>query len=109
MTTNPIIKNEIIRLFHDYGHTFMQMTPKMFQISTKQIIFTYNGENKSVKDVSLLAFTDNGKVWFNDEGFEINKIDEAPFMLSTKPTNYVHPLVPAHVKALIIEQTARRM
>lgn len=94
----PMTKKEIIRLFRDNIGIKQMMNENQFHINTREIDFEYDGEPKTVKDVTLLAFTDNGKVWFNDEGFEIDKIPEAPFMFSTEPSETIHPMVTAFFK-----------
>lgn len=95
----PMTKEEIIRLFRDNIGIKQLMNENQYHISTREIDFEYDGEPKSVKNISFLSFTDNGKVWFNDEGFELDKIPEAPFMFSTEPSETTHPLVSAFFKA----------
>lgn len=94
----PMTKEELIRLFRDNIGIQEMMNERQFHINTKEIYFEYEGEPKTLKNVTLLAFTDNGKVWFNDEGFEIDKIPEAPFMFSTEPSETIHPIVTAFFK-----------
>ena len=90
---------EIKRMFRDfspYGLKPISLEGR-YHISTGEIIFEYDGNPKTVKDVSLLAFND-GKVWFDDESFEMDRISVAPFMMSTNPSRKMHPLVLAYYR-----------
>lgn len=89
----PMTKKAIIDLFKANIGVTRMMSENQYHINTKQITFEYDGEPVTIHDVSFLGFTKNGKVWFNDEGFEMEKIPESPFLFSTKPTQKIHPLV----------------
>ena len=94
----PMTKDEIIRLFKQNTGAKKLMDDNKYHISTKEICFEYDGNPVNIQNVSLLAFTENGKVWFNDEGYEMEKIPEAPFMFSTEPSETTHPMVTAFYK-----------
>lgn len=97
---DKMTQEEMVRIFNDCNLFIKEMgKPERFHINTKSILFTYDGECRSIDDVTLLVFH-KGKVYFNDEAFELDRMDEAPFMVSTKPSETIHPLVKAYYSTL---------
>lgn len=94
-------KDKIIRLFKDYGTGGAKplMKPNQFHVSTELLTFSYNGKTENLKDVTFMAFNEEGdKVYFNDSpAYEISKMD-GHFQFSTEPSEYLHPMVVAFYK-----------
>lgn len=89
-------KEQIKRIF---GNTVCEqmMTDDMYYVNTKKVSFNYDGEFKEIENVTYLCFMDN-YVYFNDvHKFDMNKMNGS-FMISTEPSDTIHPAVKAFAK-----------
>lgn len=95
-------RKEIIRLFEDNIGIHQLMSENEYEVSTRCLMFNYDGANITIENVSLVCFTED-RVWFNDEeGYLMEKMN-GHFGFDTRPSETVHPMVMAFhkVKGLI--------
>lgn len=99
-----ITRDEIIRLFKNYGYVFRQLNNEnIYEVSTRNLNFGYEGKTVSIDNVSLIIFGENGIVWFNEnQGFDMEKIDDGHFMFSTQPSLTRHPMCKAYDRTSMI-------
>lgn len=90
-----ICKEEITRIF---GNTVCRqmMNDDMYYVNTKSVEFHYQGELIVIENVTWLCFMGN-QVYFNDiHKFDMDKMD-GDFLISTEPSEEIHPAVRAFV------------
>ena len=98
-------KNGIIHLFDLSRHGISQlMSDTQYHVSAAWISFDYGDENVRIENVSFVGFSRDGtKVYFDDsKGYEVDMLNGS-FLISSEPSETLHPLVIAfgRVKGII--------
>ena len=86
-------KEEIKRIF---GNTVCRqmMNDDMYYVNTKSVEFHYQSKLIVIENVTWLCFMEN-HVYFNDiHKFDMDKMD-GDFIISTEPSDEIHPAVKA--------------